>query len=484
MRYIVLSFIFFSLSIFISDSNGLLGQSEVQADIRLFTFETPDEETFLELYIGVLSSSLSSQEDNQTKGVDVTLLVRSEDKITLVDKYRLTTSDTSNKDFYHIERIGMKPGTYDFQIELTDIADTANTLKKSIQETILPPHSTVAFSSVQLLGNVSKASEHDKKAKNGLIMEPLKFEFLNSNYDRLLVYCEIYRTARVTEGYYLLRYDLIHERNGIPDTVLTRYKRRTASEIDPFLLREKNDTAWASGKYKLTLHALDFDQRILGSAQVEFILSNPGARQYQPEHPGLLSSSFVNQLSDDEINYSLRSLTPKVNPQDVERLNNLINSDDRESQLSFLHGFWSLYSPLDPETGYNEYMKVVRAIDQMYFDGFGRGFETDRGYIYLKYGQPDHLISIEDEPTAPPYEIWTYTEFPATKQNNVKFVFYNPASTTYELLHSNARGEINEPRWLIKLYSGSPEDVIGNQIDARNVKDYWNRRAAEYFNDN
>lgn len=130
-------------------------------------------------------------------------------------------------------------------------------------------------------------------------------------------------------------------------------------------------------------------------------------------------------------------------------------------------------------------MEVAKAVDKMYDGGFGYGFESDRGFIYMKYGRPDDMVMVDNDPSAPPYEIWIYNDFPKTKQTNVKFLFYEPnLGTDYELLHSNARGEINNPQWQIELYKNAPNEIQGsNYIDATQMQGNFNRRASQYFND-
>jgi hypothetical protein len=68
----------------------------------------------------------------------------------------------------------------------------------------------------------------------------------------------------------------------------------------------------------------------------------------------------------------------------------------------------------------------------------------------------------------------------------VKFLFYNPSlgHNDYKLLHSTCRGELNNPAWEVELYSKSPNERIGNTIDARNVQDNFNRNARRYFENN
>ena len=462
----------------------LLAQENIQADVRLFVYETPNQDFYIEFYIAVLSETIHQPLDGGASGVEVTLITKQGEKINHAEKYRLSKSIESEKDFYDIRRISIAPGLHQFHATVVDLSDSTRSITRVLEVDVKSRADKITISSIQLLGNIVPAKESQSLAKNGFLMEPLKYNYLNVNYKRFIAYFEAYKVDQFVEGNYVLRYDIVHEAiNGL-DTVLTRYKRRAASAVDPILIQETNDSTWSSGKYKLVVNLLDYDQHVLASAQENFVISNPRKSLQGELTAESIDNSFVQQLSEEEMIYSLKALAPKVNPLDIERLNEMISSGSLDSKRSFLYRYWVFTNPLNAEAGYDEYMKVVKALDNLFYDGLGHGFETDRGYYYLKYGQPDHIINVEDEPTAPPYQIWVYTEFPATRQNNVKFVFYNPNATTYELLHTNARGEVNDPQWLVKLYRNSPEDVIGNSVDGTNVRDYWNRRAAEYFNDN
>jgi len=130
-------------------------------------------------------------------------------------------------------------------------------------------------------------------------------------------------------------------------------------------------------------------------------------------------------------------------------------------------------------------MEIAKAVDKTYQRNVGFGFESDRGYIFLKYGKPNNIVSVEDEPTAPPYEIWIYNYLEETKQTDVKFLFYNKtlAANDMQLLHSTVRGEYSNPRWELELYGNDPNTASINQIDGRNASPGFNRRAREYFTD-
>ena len=44
---------------------------------------------------------------------------------------------------------------------------------------------------------------------------------------------------------------------------------------------------------------------------------------------------------------------------------------------------------------FGKHDKVVKAVDKTFFSGFGHGFETDRGRVFLKYGKPNFINSTE-----------------------------------------------------------------------------------------
>ncbi|MEO6130462.1 MAG: GWxTD domain-containing protein, partial [Saprospiraceae bacterium] len=145
------------------------------------------------------------------------------------------------------------------------------------------------------------------------------------------------------------------------------------------------------------------------------------------------------------------------------------------------HQYWAKLAGKYAQQAYDAYMKVAKVVDENYRSGFGYGFETDRGHIFLKYGKPDDIIDVEDEPSAPPYEIWFYSTFPTTHQNNVRFLFYNPslARNGFTLLHSTAIGETKNEKWEIELYRDATLETPG--VNATQMGDNVYRNARKYF---
>jgi GWxTD domain-containing protein len=172
---------------------------------------------------------------------------------------------------------------------------------------------------------------------------------------------------------------------------------------------------------------------------------------------------------------------------DPEELKNILFANNMEDMRYFLFRYFVRMDANNPEMAWRAYMETANAVDKKFTSGFRYGFETDRGRTFMKYGKPDDLIHVEDDPSAPPYEIWVYYNFPKTNQRNVKFLFYNPtlAGDDFITLHSTARGEINNPKWETKLYkrNAGNEFAGDNDFDATQMKSNVNRNARVYFED-
>jgi hypothetical protein len=106
--------------------------------------------------------------------------------------------------------------------------------------------------------------------------------------------------------------------------------------------------------------------------------------------------------------------------------------------------------------------------------------------VYLKYGRPDDIVTEWNDPSAPPYEIWSYNYVPSTRQNNARFIFYNPtlAGDDFRLLHSTVRGELQNPQWEVELYRNVPNEIEGNDyFQGTRMQDNLGRQARQRVED-
>ena len=100
---------------------------------------------------------------------------------------------------------------------------------------------------------------------------------------------------------------------------------------------------------------------------------------------------------------------------------------------------------------WNDYRMEVMKVNASYSSRIRKGYDTDRGRVYLQYGPPNTISDEQDNPQTYPYQIWHY--YKIKTQTNRKFIFYTTdrSSNDFRLMYSDAIGEIQDPNWELKL---------------------------------
>lgn len=459
----------------------------IDAAISYATFQSPDQ-AYVELYIRVSGESLQFVADSaglQKATATIHVEFFREGILATEDRFQISSPPTKVPvDFIALERYSLPAGQYDLRLALQDAADPNNAQRYRAAVTLDFLQDAVAQSDINLLARLEPTQQAGMLVRNGLYMEPLPGRYYGPDDQQLYFYHEIYHSDRFIGQDFVVTYAIEALQNGQPQRILERHKRQTPEAIIP-LTGQLDVTKLPSGLYTFAIELRNAKKRLLGRKIAYFQRSNPGLWQQEEWlasfDPG---QSFVGQLTEDSLAYSLRALNPKLPPSDMESVNWILKQKDFEAQRAYLFAYWSGQVPTQPETQYRKYMEIARAVDQQFRSGFRYGFETDRGYIYLKYGRPTDIESRENEPSAPPYEIWTYDVLETTRQNNVRFVFYNPslAPGDYLLLHSTARGEIQQPQWQRILYKNAPgQSKDDDFLEGTEVIDNFHRSSRRIF---
>src|SRR5690606_23583117 len=127
-------------------------------------------------------------------------------------------------------------------------------------------------------------------------------------------------------------------------------------------------------------------------------------------------------------------------------LENLAKNGTFFQQKSYLFSFWQKRNPENPELSWLEYKKRIEEVEKSFANQTFRGFETDRGRVYLQYGAPNQIT---DERTdvnrttrsnndTRPYQIWRYYTLGDQRNRMFAFVEMN-IGNSYSLLHSTAK---------------------------------------------
>jgi GWxTD domain-containing protein len=220
---------------------------------------------------------------------------------------------------------------------------------------------------------------------------------------------------------------------------------------DAFLIDEV-----PSGNYTLRFQALSRENQLLAEKTMTIQRLNSKIAFDEQKMKALTTNmSFVEAMTEPQLRDYIASVRPISEIFEREYADNLLKQKDIEVDLlkKFMLSFWERRDKVNPQNAWSDYHAKVKEVNELFSSKIMRGYETERGRVYLQYGKPNTRTQVTNEPSAYPYEIWWYYEYKG--QRNIRFVFYNPDMITndYQLLHSEALGETFDPQWRLILFS-------------------------------
>jgi GWxTD domain-containing protein len=132
-----------------------------------------------------------------------------------------------------------------------------------------------------------------------------------------------------------------------------------------------------------------------------------------------------------------------------------------EGKRNWLRQFWAKRDPT-PGTLRNEeheaFQRLVAEANRRFREGGSTaipGWRTDRGRVFIKYGQPDEVLERHQSASSPPYEVWKYT-----RGRPLKYVFMDLTRFgNYALIYTDDRREPSRPNWEELLGPEGVQDV-------------------------
>lgn len=456
----------------------------IDASVSFARFLTP-QGAYLEIHTHIAGSTVKWHEVIGTDSllratIDYTVILRNGDEIVLADRFSLNSPLFEQaSDFVDLKRYAVEvEGNYQLELIIADQDNPENKQTYKSDIVIDPWPNKLMQSDVALLAGVSSSENTDSPFfRHGLEMEPLPHGFYGRGFNTLSYYTEIYASDSLIGERVLLLSKIEREVNGEYKPVMALNKVEKQTTLIPHI-QQMDISNLSSGRYLLAVEVRTEQNELVSRREVSFYRSNPLLDQKERE--ALLASTDVNEtffgpMDFDSLKYSLLAIQPLMRQGNIASTNELIRQKNEEGLRMYLYSFWTRESPTDPAEGYRKFMTVADFINRKFNNGFRYGFETDRGYVFIKYGQPNDISRVETDPSAPPYEIWSYNTIPKTGQQNCRFVFWNPTlgGEAFELLHSNVFGERNNPDWEAQLYQNAKsvdEQGDGSRGIGRNAR--------------
>jgi len=449
-------------------------------------FSTPNHNSYIETYLLIPGKDVQFvpvEEGKFQATVEVTLLFKQAEEIIQFDKYLLHSPiidnvESLNFNLTDLKRNALKDGTYTLEILFRDINEEGQEAQYTKEIAVASEKDQVLISDIMLMDRyeaVSDEKESNIYTKNGYNLYPNVLNYFSENINRLGFYAEIYNTDSVLEEEdFLVLYSIrLSSDNSKVIKNYRSFKKQTKSPIN-ITFSEFDINELPSGNYNLIIEVRDKKNKLIAAKAVFFQRNKKMANYTLSDiHQIDISESFVSTLTDKETDYQLRAMMPIVKTNDKGYIQNLAQGKNPELQRRFIHNYWTEAYPLDADKQFAYYKEEVEKVEQRYGSQMFDGFDTDRGRVHLQYGPPNDMIDGANEPGASPYQIWQYYQI--GNQSNVQFVFYNPnfADNDYELIHSNARGEVRDERWQMTVFNAVKIRNNNNDFDQIGVKDHF-----------
>ncbi len=439
---------------------NIFGQNNIPFEFDYARFKYDSTNTYLEIYYSIGQGELIPYKiDNKFflgAYLDISIRDTLINNLLVNRRYKSVSEiDTSQMALYKtknlIGNLGyiIPPGKYLLKISTMDIADTTKitTYKEYISINKFPVN-RYSISDIQLASRIITDSKNKNSIfyKNTMEVFPNPHDIYTQTMPVLFFYSELYNVNnRITSESDLILVQQLLDGNG--NTLESKQKSVTQNNSSIVEAGVFNLKKYPTGSYIIRLSLFEDSLNVGIASSKRFYLINPSVKQAkQVTYLGNnnVKSSEFGIYSEEECDEMFEVCEPIATSQDkdtYERLNTL------DSKREFLFKFWKARD-MEPDTPKNEfkeeYMERVAFVEARYKAFNRRGVKTDRGRIYLIYGEPDEVDYYPNDYNTKPYEIWRYNSI----EGGVEFVFGDITGyNDYELLHSTKRGELRDDNW-------------------------------------
>lgn len=439
-------------------------------------FYAPGKGPYIETNLSVIGHSvkfLLNKNGKYQSSVRVGLKLMQDSTLKFQDNYLLKSpeiTDTlqTNFNFLDQQRISAANGNYRLEITITDNNSKHSPILSSHSIAIRFPSDSLFFSDIEQADSVYSTGTPGPFSKSGYDVIPYVSSYYPKEKKNLRFYAELYQAKKILDKEPLLiRYYLLNANNNQALTEFNGFFKTEPKDVI-VVLKDFPIGTLESGNYKLVLEARDKSNRILATKRIFFQRNNP--REHKELDDSTLAAMDINETfvrrfnNKDSLIGLVHSLRPIANEIEKDFIDRSAQSDLTELKR-FMYIFWYRRNKTYPSKGWEDYSQRLRYVNEQFRSGRTNGYDTDRGRVYLQYGPPNTIASSPSDPNALPYEIWHY--YKLKNQSNRKFVFYNPllSSNDFQLIHSDAVGEVSDPNWKQRIQEGKGGQGIGNRVD-------------------
>ena len=304
----------------------------------------------------------------------------------------------------------------------------------------------IAMGDIQLASNIIQESDNTSSIfyKNTFEVIPIPSATFGENQPVLFYYTELYNLANSnSEGLLQLSKKVFNSRGQIVNSDSKLISRSLDSRVE---INTVMTYKLPTDTYTLVLSLIDSAANYGISSSKKFFVYNPSVEYvdtFKTQSSNIVLGMF-GVMSEEELDDFFAKSRYIASVPEIDKYEVLISEN---AKRIFLTNFWKARDE-DPSDDMNQYLKdYMRRIKESnikYKALLKEGWQSDRGRVYLIYGQPSDIDRYPNQTETRPYEIWYYNDI----EGRVQFIFGDVTGfSDYQLLHSTKRGELRDDRW-------------------------------------
>ncbi len=432
-------------------------QNKIDFEFDYAQFSYDSTSNFVEFYYSFGQSSLKPETKDSQSNLECLLKIFIQDTIkgdTVVNNQWLVKHDlvdtSSVQDQALVGTLGfvLPKGNLLCKVSGTDLHAKENNRMIVEHIDVVPfVQNNMSLSDIQLASNMIQGSENKNSIfyKNTYEVMPIPNLVFGKFQPALFFYTELYNLqAEKVKSNLLKLNEIIYNSRGKILKQKSKYLDKSSNsrvEVGAFVL-----STYPTDTYTLALALIDSAGNQATTTSKKFFVYNPDVQvvdTFETATTSSISSTF-GAMSEEELDDMFMKSKYIATSAEIEKYNKL---NTIEGKRSFLNNFWLARDP-NPSTPENEffkeYLQRIEVANQKY-GAMGRtGWKTDRGRVYLIYGEPSEIERYPNQLETRPYEIWQYNGI----EGGVYFVFADLTGfNDYVLVHSTKRGEIRDDNW-------------------------------------
>jgi GWxTD domain-containing protein len=437
----------------------LIVTAKVDMDYTVFRYDATlvDWEIFYSLPRTLLTYAPSAGGSSATAILDLKIIQNSAvwKELTWQLNDVVPTDQPGKKEMSIIDRAKVlaPPGTYSVKFYIKDPANPSWIDSTSFAAEVRAISATdLAISDLEFAGAIEKNSPDTNNPfyKNTLKVVPNPSRVFGKDHGPLQFYIETYNLMTLPGETYIVRYSISDNSGKLKYRKALPRKKKVDSSVEFATIPV--DTL-VSGAYTLKFSLADTSGKDQVLRQDKFFVYNKdlmaAGAPSDNETMAVALSSELGALDEKAIDQEFRYtgyLTTLEEKQIFKTIKEL------EAKRNYLYAVWKAKDRLGDVSKFRqEYLARIKYSNDHFSAMKKEGWQTDRGRVYILYGQPSYINRNPNTEGLRPYETWDYNEL----QGGVIFVFADFSGfKDYQLLHSNLIGEVHYENYMERIKRG------------------------------